>query len=393
MRRLVLASTDESLRDRLSVSLDGLAQVTASSPDLRRVAQAVAHTKPHLLLVDLDPHTGVTSQVQTVIDSIRAIDPRVEVVVIGDAADPKVVLQAVRAGSSDFLGRDDEPSAWRAHIAARMENLQAERAQPGRFTLVLNGRPGGGENLFAVNLALLLSRQAGEGLLIDCALPSSEAGAALDLRPTYTVPDAVRDLQRLDRTFLLSTLAQHQATGLHLLPLVGEGLGDDGLSSDDLLAAVSTVRPLFRETVLNAGALRHSGLIAALSRPANEVLLVCPQTFTALRDCRRLLEAFGPEDEIHRRCVLVIDEYTSAIGLSEEQMLETLGLERAHRLPAARADLINGLNIGRPLVLDAPRAPYALALEAIARGEAPAPARAGPLEAVMERLRAAGGRR
>ena len=39
-------------------------------------------------------------------------------------------------------------------------------------------------------------------------------------------------------------------------------------------------------------------------------------------------------------------------SLTDEQMRTTLGLARSARLPAARVDLINALNTGRPLVLD-----------------------------------------
>lgn len=61
------------------------------------------------------------------------------------------------------------------------------------------------------------------------------------------------------------------------------------------------------------------------------------------------------------------------IGLTEEQMREALGVPRSVRLPAARVELINALNAGRPLVLEQPRAPYSRALEKLAAEGVSAP--------------------
>ena len=43
-------------------------------------------------------------------------------------------------------------------------------------------------------------------------------------------------------------------------------------------------------------------------------------------------------------------------------------------LPEARDELLNGLNVGRPYVLEKPRAAYALAIDTAIDGRAPEPA-------------------
>ena len=68
------------------------------------------------------------------------------------------------------------------------------------------------------------------------------------------------------------------------------------------------------------------------------------------------------------RITLVVEDHMPGITLSEEQMRDALGLRRSVRLPAARVELINALNTGRPLVLDQPRAAYSRALRTLGGG-------------------------
>jgi pilus assembly protein CpaE len=395
MTHLALASTDQDLFRRLCLSLEGVASVDLVAYDTLGIARDIARLKPSLLLIDVGHGTGIAGSMRDVVEAARVVDRRLEILVLGDAQDPTAVLQAIRAGSVDFFDRTEDLDSVRTHLFGRQAAFAAEkRAAPGAFTVVLNGQPGNGENQLAINLALLRARRAGEGLLIDCALPSSETGAALDLNPGYTMYDAVRDLDRLDRTFVLSALARYEPVNLHVLALVAQNNVEEPLSPENFLAALGTIRSLFQETVLNAGGLRHGPLLSTISEAATDILLVCPQKYTALRDCKSLLALLPTDKDLRRRITLVIDDYDTAINLGEIQMRDTLGLEQSCRLPAARTDLINGLNLGRPFVLDAARSPYVVALEALAFPGAAAarPKGLGALRAMVANLAGAASR-
>ncbi len=395
MNNLALASTDQRLLKRLTQTLDSVAAVNMVPPDIMGVTRDVARLKPSLLLLDVDPQTGLEGPVRELLEAIKLVDPRLEVLVLGDSQDPSAVLQAIRAGSVDFFDRNSDLDAVRIHMLGRQASYPVEsRAEPGSFAVVLNGQPGSGENLFAMNLALLRARRAGEGLLIDCTLPSSEAGPALDLRPGYTFYDAVRDLDRLDRTFMQSALTKYEPVELHLMPLAAQSELDSALSPETFLTALGTVRSLFRETVINTGGLRHAALLSAICQSATDIFLVCQQKYSALRDCKTLLAGLPGDRSLRRRITLVIDEFDPAINLGEQQMCETLGLERSGRLPTSRVELFNGVNLGRPFVLESLHSPYIHAMEALAfRDEVMArPRGLAALKAMMSGLAGSGAR-
>jgi pilus assembly protein CpaE len=248
----------------------------------------------------------------------------------------------------------------------------------------MSGQPGG-EGLFAVNLAVLRAKAASGGVLIDGALPSSEAGAALNVPLNYTIRDAIQDLPRLDRTLLSSALGRHAPSGLHILPLAVAGEEVHDLAPDAIASMLLVLRALFGEVILNVGGIRHPGLLTEFVRAASRIYLVAPQRFTAVKACRDLLVQIGPSAPVLDRITLVVEEHAPAITLTEEQMREALGLRRSVRLPAARVELINALNAGRPLVLEQPRAAYSRALEKLAAEGLPV-----PIPAVRSALRGSG---
>jgi pilus assembly protein CpaE len=386
MFRLIVATSDTALAARLIGPLDGVAAVIRSAPDTASLVDLCRKAAPDLVLLDADPVDGFGTLLAEAMRDLAATDPEATAIVLGDEGDPRLVLRAIRTGAADVIDRGTEGDDLRSQIARHLTaSPRGEAAGAGTLTVVMSGQPGG-EGLFALNLAVLRAKARGEGLLIDGALPSSEAGAALNVPLTYTIRDAIQDLPRLDRTLLSSALGHHVPSGLHLLPLAVAGEEVHDVAPDAIASMLLVLRALFGEVVLNVGGIRHPGLLTEFTRAAARIYLVAPQKFTAVKACRDLLVQIAPNPQVLDRITLVVEDHMPGITLSEEQMREALGLRRSVKLPAARVELINAHNAGRPLVLDQPRAAYCRALQPLAAGDAvpavpaavrPSPAKSG----------------
>ncbi|MGF6232056.1 pilus assembly protein CpaE [Inquilinus ginsengisoli] len=373
MFRLIVASSDTALAARLIGPLEGVAAIIRSAPETAALLELCRRATPDLVLIDADPVDGFGTLLGEAMRDLAGVDPEALLVVLGDEGDARLVLRAIRGGAADVIDRGTEGDELRNQIAHHLTGApRGDAAGAGALTLVMSGQPGG-EGLFAVNLAVLRAKARGEGLLIDGALPSSEAGAALNVPLTYTIRDAVQDLPRLDRTLLSSALGHHAPSGLHLLPLAVAGEEVHDIAPDSIASMLLVLRAMFGEVVLNVGGIRHPGLLTEFTRTAARIYLVAPQRFTAVKACRDLLVQIAPNPQVLDRITLVVEDHMPGITLSEEQMRDALGLRRSVRLPAARVELINALNTGRPLVLDQPRAAYSRALERLAAGD-PVPA-------------------
>ena len=115
----------------------------------------------------------------------------------------------------------------------------------------------------ATNLAVCLAeRSPGSTILIDLDTRQSDIATFLNLRQTYSVLDALENLERLDESFLHGLLVKH-ASGLWVLPGPTR-IERSQLPAEQVQAALEIIRSHFGHVVLD---LRHDfdpGTIAAL---------------------------------------------------------------------------------------------------------------------------------
>jgi pilus assembly protein CpaE len=364
--RVALVSSDPDLQKRLAAALDRDAALDRLEPT-RPLAGQLSGEVPSLLLVDIGPDAAAAGLVRQAVDLAFGLIGRPEVVTLGRAGDAEQVLQAMRAGSVDFIDRGEPARALRDHIGPRLRQANAANRGDHALSVVIGADAGIVATLFAVNLALIRAAAAGDALLIDCALPATQADAALNLTPAYAIPDAIRDRDRLDRTLLGAAVATH-AAGVSLLPLATRSSEDAAVSPDGFLRTLRVLRPLYGETVLVMGGLRHPAMLRAAVEMAANIYLVCPQAFTAVREAKDTLAAIGNEPDLAARVTLVVEEYSPTVTLSDDQMRDALGVKRSFKLPRARDDLLNSLNLGQPLVVERPQGAYADALRRLSSG-------------------------
>jgi pilus assembly protein CpaE len=360
MYRIVFATRDATIAERVSHAIERTASTVRVDPESTALQDALRRMEPDLLVLDADVATGTGAAFPGCARAVQELRPGLRYVALGDESNATTVLMAVRAGSADFIGRESAEEEIAAQLVAVLRQADRRtRTDAGRLSVVVSGRPNEGESLFAINLAVLLAqRHRDDVVLIDCALPASETDVALDLELSYILRDAVQDVARMDRTLLTSTLARHKASGLYVLPLslAIENVRD--VQANNLVALIGILRGLFGEVVLNIGGFRHSSLLRQFCEGATATFVYVTQSFSSVRACHGVLEQGELGRHDRAQMVLVVGDYDSAIQLTDRQIADTLEMPRTLRMPAARADLLNGLNNGQTMPELAPRSPY-----------------------------------
>jgi pilus assembly protein CpaE len=388
MFRILSATQDTSLTDRLIAAMDGAAAVVRTDPSLRALEDAVGTVRPDLIALDIDDSQEAVDQACKAIKALLEIDGIRPIVVIGNEEVASAVLSTMRAGARDFIGREVSNETLRRQMLIQLNRLTNDsKPAAGRLVVITSGQPNDGESQFAVNYSVLRANMNENVLLVDFHLPASIAGAALDLDLNYTIHEAVGDLSRLDRTLLSSALGRHRGSGLYVLPLAAVSDNVVDLTGASILSLLNTLRTMFSEIIVNFAGLRHSGLGAELLHAASETFLVSSQHFTSVKACKELITRIAPDAPARSRIVLAVSNYDNEIHLTEAQMASTLGMSRSVRIPDARGALANALNKGVPLVLDQPRSAYTKAMSAIAGDEKPSAARL-PAGGLLRRLAA-----
>src|SRR5882757_1379540 len=179
------------------------------------VIRQMLDQRAEIVLVDIDPQHP--QRAIRSIEMIHAAAGDVTIFAIGDMSQPANIVSAMRAGAREFLDRGSNRESMIeafTRFTASLSRAQRSAGKARVFTF-LNAKGGVGATTTAVNTAVALEQAHGRVVLVDFA-PIGHAALQLNLRPQFTVVDALQNLHRMDVS-LLEGLMTHYRSGLHLL--------------------------------------------------------------------------------------------------------------------------------------------------------------------------------
>src|SRR5262249_29760671 len=132
------------------------------------------------------------------------------VLAIGPAADPKIVLRALRGAVDDYLDQAELDAELTASLG-RWRSTLAIPEDAGPVIAVLAPSGSSGSSTLAANIATVLATQHKSAALVDLKLRTGDLSALLDLKPTYTLADLCQNFARMDRTLFERSLARHDS--------------------------------------------------------------------------------------------------------------------------------------------------------------------------------------
>src|SRR3546814_20510350 len=77
----------------------------------------------------------------------------------------------------------------------------------------------------------------------------------------------------------------------------------------------------FPECIVDAGGVRHAGMIRSLAERATSIHLVTPQTIIGVQGARALIDGLG--EDLLGRVTLVVEDHDPAILLAPQQIART----------------------------------------------------------------------
>src|SRR5271155_5605005 len=209
-------ATDNDQRAVLQVLVDGtsVARTVCSNSTLPLAANDPVIRKTHNFAPDV---VLVDIAVDDVNSALRGIEllhqelPEAALFAVGPMTQPQLIVSAMRAGVHEYIERPTTTT----DLLEAFVRLTATRRKPGRETArakvftVVNAKGGSGATSTSVNLALALQSIHPSTALIDLA-PLGHCALHLNLKPTFTISDAITNLHRLDNSLLESFMARHE---------------------------------------------------------------------------------------------------------------------------------------------------------------------------------------
>ena len=245
-------------------------------------------TPPDFIIVDI--RADVSSAMATV-ERLRGSFAGAGIFAVANAAEPDLILQAMRAGANEFFAWPPVEETFHGAVrrtAARRETTQGARAST--TNLVFFGAKGGaGTTTVAVNCGVELARLSKRPtVIVDLKPGLGEVGLFLGVRPRFSIVDAIDNLHRLDREFLRELVTKHKS-GLEIL---AGSEHFDRPGGGDASAIEELFRLLARQyeyIVVDAGSQLNACSTAALFA-ADTMFLVANPDVPSVRNAQRLLD-------------------------------------------------------------------------------------------------------
>ena len=345
-------ATDNDQRAVLQVLVDGTSvartvcsnmtlPLAANDPVIRRTQGFM----PDVVLVDIGADT-TTAALRT-IELLHQEMPDAAVFAIGSMTQPQLIVSAMRAGAREYIERPTTTT----DLLEAFVRLSSTRRKPGRdhsrgkvFTIV-NAKGGSGATTVAVNLALALQSIHHSTALVDLA-PLGHCALHLNLKPSFTVSDAITNLHRLDSSLLDSFMARHD-NGLQVLagstvPAAVEPSASDFARLFDMMVGV------FHYIVVDASS-RLDGATRLVSNLAEKVLLVAHADVASLWSAGRVAQYLG-ESGSRDRFALVLNRYRKVAGFNEAETEAAIGAPVLWRIPNQYFAVSAAIDRGVPVI-------------------------------------------
>lgn len=339
--RLVLQMQVDATAVAKTVQAHSLFPIASTDPAIRRIRDAA----PSVILIDMPRHSS--DEALRAIDLIRNEIPRSPIFAVGDVNQPQVIISAMRSGAREFLER---PTSTNALLEAFVRLTSAQRTQRndserGKIFTFVNAKGGCGATTLSVNTAVLLHARAGSTVLVDLA-PLGHAALHLNVKPSFTIADALRNVQRLDYELMQSFLTPC-SEGLQLLAGVIEPLSHDLLTTE-LAQLLDVLVSQFKHIVVDASS-RLDAPLKLASDLSEKVVIVAQSDVTSLWSAAKVQEYLSQGISNSNRLQLVINRFRKIPGFSDSEIETVTRLRFAHRVPNQYAAVSASIERGQPV--------------------------------------------
>lgn len=302
--------------------------------------------RAEVVLVEIDPKHPQDA-IRT-IELIHNATPDVTIFALGDMNQPLNIVSAMRAGAREFLDRGaTQESLVEAFTRFTSTLSRTQRgADKARVLTFLNAKGGVGATTTAVNTAVALQEAHGRVVLVDFA-PIGHASLQLNLRPQFTVTDAVQNLHRMDGALLEGLMTPYR-DGLHLLAGAQQPHSSVPTAAD-LARLFDLLVSHYNFVVVDcSGRLDATGqMICDLS---NAVLLVAQTDVVSLWSASRI-QGFLQEGAGRDRLRIVLNRYKKIPGFSEEDVEKATNCKVLWKIPNNFQLIGPAIDKGTPVAL------------------------------------------
>jgi len=271
---------------------------------------------------------------------------------------PEILLEALKLGIKGFFPQPlDKKYIQEALINYRgswIEREEQKSIQPvvelGQIINFFGSKGGVGTTTLAVNLAVSLAARKDKPkvALLDMNSSFGEVSMFLSIESAFDWVDVAKNIDRLDDTYLMSTLTRHES-GVHVLPSpirLTEGYKSNPHVIETMLRLMQS---MFDYVILDSGQSLDDNTKAIL-RMSDLTNLVFIASLPCIINLKRILETFHdlgyPSDD---SVEIVANRSLKSAEISQKEIESSLKKKVYFTFPNDYRNTMSSINQGKPL--------------------------------------------
>lgn len=300
-----------------------------------------------LLIVDLS-----TNKIKN-LDFILQVTKKCKnckVLALSDNPSVELIIEVMRAGAKEFV---PVPIIKNEFFEA-IKKLVTEMNKPVKknkckIISVFSNKGGIGKTSLATNLALELAKITKENIaLIDLNFQMGDITTFLDLKPSFNISYMLENLDKINETFLLSTLERYKSTSLYVLADPPYFKQADNIQPRQITRLFDTLKETFSYIIVDAEASFDGKNIAALDN-SDLIMLVTVANLPALRNTQRCLELFEKLGYDKEKIKIVVNRYMENDEIKEVDIEKVLSKDIYWKIPNNYFAIMSAINKGIPV--------------------------------------------
>ena len=271
-----------------------------------------------------------------------------------DRVDSGLLIQALRAGVKEFfpqpIKKEDVRNALLKFKEQKGETKGPEEKN-GKIIDVIGSKGGVGTTTVAVNLASTLVGLGKQVALVDMNLLFGEIPIFLNLEAAFHWGEIVKNISRLDSSYLMGILSKH-TSGLYVLP---SPAGLDELKGSEIPIVIDKLlrlmQGLFDFVIIDGGHSLDDTSLKGLEI-ANSVFLVAELSLPCLTNVKKLLWTFSqlgyPKEEDTK---VIVSRYHKRSLIQPKDAEESIKKKIYWCIPNDYSTVTSAINQGKTLAV------------------------------------------
>lgn len=280
---------------------------------------------------------------------LSAQNPDCNIIALCDNPSVNLIVEAMRSGAKEFLPVPIIKNEFTDCLNKILANKKEDKKNKCKIISVFSNKGGIGKTSLATNLALELSKITKENIaLIDLNFQTGDITTFLDLKPSFNISYMLENIEKINETFLLSTLERYKRTSLYVLADPPYFKQAEDIKASQISKLFDKLKDTFSYIIVDVETSFDAKNISALDN-SDVILLATVANLPALRNTQRCLELFDKLGYDREKTKIVVNRYMENDEIKESDVEKVLSRQVYWKIPNNYFAIMSAINKGIPV--------------------------------------------